>query len=199
MSCSNNPDHAGDGLRKRNTKWLVDQRLLKNYNQFMGGVDLADRMLAVCPSRSRTRKWTIRFISHMLDLAVCNSWFQYRETQIEKKIPTKHILQLRFFKLALGEQLISDNTLSSDSESSSNYEDLEPKHKKRKVEIKPIPAEASRYHKADHLVDYAEEQQRCRKVNCNHTTTAFCIKCKIFLCSTQKKNCFLQFHSRNLD
>ncbi|KAG5874547.1 hypothetical protein JTB14_026847 [Gonioctena quinquepunctata] len=111
----------------------------------------------------------------------------------------KEYEMLRFFKLALGEQLISDNTLSSDSESSSNYEELEPKHKKRKVEIKPIPAEASLITKADHLVDYAEKQQRCRKVNCNHTTTVFCIKCKIFLCNTQKRNCFLQFHSRNLD
>ncbi|KAG5877031.1 hypothetical protein JTB14_005253 [Gonioctena quinquepunctata] len=124
-----NPDQCRRwSKRKKEYEMVSRPEVIRNYNQFMGGVDLADRMLAGCPSRSRTRKCTIRFISHMLDLAVCNSWFQYRETQIEKKIPTKHIFQLRFFKLALGEQLISDNTLSSDSESSSNYEELEPKH-----------------------------------------------------------------------
>ena len=34
----------------------------KKYNANMGGVDPADRLLFVCPSQNRTKKWTIRFI-----------------------------------------------------------------------------------------------------------------------------------------
>lgn len=193
----NNPDQCRRWSKRRKEYEIVSRpEIIRNYNTFMGGVDLADRMLAVCPCRARTRKWTIRFISHMLDLAVCNSWFQYKEIQREKNVPNKKIPQLRTFKLALGEKFISDNSLSSDSESCSDYEDLEPKHKQRRVQIQPIPTEALRYHRSEHLVDYAVKQNRCRKADCKNTTTAFCIKCKIFLCSTQKRNCFLYFHSK---
>lgn len=185
---------------KRNRQYEIVSRpeVIKYYNQFMGGVDLADRMLSVCPTRARTRKWTIRFISHMFDLAVCNAWFQFKEIQKKKHIPNKNIPQLRVFKIELGEAMIVNNTLSSDSETDSDgYEKLEPKHSKRKVEIQPVPNENLRYHKADHLVDYVDKQNRCRKPNCKFLTTAFCVKCKIFLCCTRKRNCFLLFHKND--
>lgn len=63
--------------------------VIKMYNSNMGGVDMADRMLAVCPSRARTKKWTILFISHMIDLAALNSWNQYRNTQTQLGTATK--------------------------------------------------------------------------------------------------------------
>lgn len=48
-------------------------RVIKQYNANMGDVDLADRLLAVCPHRYRSKKWTSRFIAHMMDLVVSNS------------------------------------------------------------------------------------------------------------------------------
>lgn len=72
----------------------------------MGGVDLADRLLAVCPNRYRTKKWTQRFISHMLDMAVCNSWLQFKKDQIKLNTPRRKTDQLRTYKIELGEALI---------------------------------------------------------------------------------------------
>ncbi|KAK9692915.1 Transposase IS4 [Popillia japonica] len=124
---------------------------VKAYNQFMGGVDLADRMLFVCPARARTRKWTIKFICHMIGLAVSNAWLLHKKTQIEKGTPKNKIQQLRSFKLELGEHIIETNNLTCNSDYCDEREDLDPKHKYRKKNIIPIPSENFRFHKADHL------------------------------------------------
>ncbi|CAG5056284.1 unnamed protein product [Parnassius apollo] len=64
-------------------------RVVRQYNQEMGGVDLADRLLALCPYRYRTRKWTQRFFASMVDLAISNSWIQYKKDQLKALVPLK--------------------------------------------------------------------------------------------------------------
>ncbi|KAK9688619.1 hypothetical protein QE152_g35177 [Popillia japonica] len=105
------------------TKWLDNKLVilastcLSDVFCNMGGVDLADRMLVVCPARSRTRKWTIRFIFHMIDLSVSNAWILYRKRQFSQNIPHYKVKNLRKYKLNLGIKLIEDNC-ESDKESS---------------------------------------------------------------------------------
>ncbi|XP_049882268.1 piggyBac transposable element-derived protein 3-like [Pectinophora gossypiella] len=169
--------------------------VIKTYNQNMGGVDLTDRMLSVCPSRNRTKKWTIRVISHLFDLAVVNAWLQYRAVQIEKGAIKRNIIQMRQYKLDLGTKLIGDNEEQSDGESGGEeYEELEPKHKKRKILIKPIPSRERRMKSAAHLPEYNTKQSRCRNRGCSKKTTVYCIKCDIYLCFTPNRNCFSDFH-----
>ncbi|KAG0412995.1 hypothetical protein HPB47_009859 [Ixodes persulcatus] len=52
--------------------------VIKKYNENMGVVDLADRMLALNPQKSRTNRWTPPTMLQMSDLACINSWLQYR-------------------------------------------------------------------------------------------------------------------------
>lgn len=74
---------VGFGLRESAvlhlTRTLVPGHIIHFGRYFTSaeGVDSADRMFAVCPSRARTKKWTMRFISHMLDLAASNAWILY--------------------------------------------------------------------------------------------------------------------------
>lgn len=42
--------------------------LIKTYNESMGGVDLCDRLLGYFNLRARTKKWTVRFIFHLVSL-----------------------------------------------------------------------------------------------------------------------------------
>ncbi|KAH9374926.1 hypothetical protein HPB48_021897 [Haemaphysalis longicornis] len=44
----------------------------------MGGVDLVDRYVSFYGTKIRTKKCTVRVFAHFLDLAVANSWIEYR-------------------------------------------------------------------------------------------------------------------------
>ncbi|GBP69401.1 PiggyBac transposable element-derived protein 4 [Eumeta japonica] len=197
--CDDNHDECKRWSKKeRRYETVRRPEVIKMYNQNIGGVDLADRMLAVCPSRNRTKKWTIRVISHLFDLCVVNSWLQYRVEETKKRSLKKNIMQLRHYKLELGNKLIRDGDIDddqTDDDITEDYEELEPKHKKRKVLVKPVPTLECRLNKAAHLPDFnVLKQHRCRRSGCDKKTTVFCKKCEIFLCFVPNRNCFTLFH-----
>lgn len=193
--------HLSDRLTDECERWskknkvyekVTRPEVIKQYNENMGGVDLVDRMLAVCPTRSRTKKWTIRVISHMIDLAVANSYLQFKQRE-QKSV--KNVMGIREFKIDLGEHLISSNVDSTDSDDSTNdFEQLLPKHKKRKTTIVPIPTKDTRKKKAEHLPRHSSKQNRCRHEGCYKKTTVYCKKCAVHLCFTVQRNCFEMFH-----
>lgn len=75
--------------------------VVAEYNTYMGGVDLCDRMLSYYPTTMRTKKWTIRTLVFMMDLGVVNSWLLYKQDHRELGTPRKNIMQLLDFKLEL--------------------------------------------------------------------------------------------------
>lgn len=64
----------------------------------MGGVDLCDRMISFYRMKTRTNKWTIRAIFHLIDLAVVNSWILYKQDQIRKEVPVKKYINYQILK-----------------------------------------------------------------------------------------------------
>ncbi|CAK1599853.1 unnamed protein product [Parnassius mnemosyne] len=183
-------------------RWCKKQRhyvtvnrpsVVRNYNKYMGGVDLADRMLAVCPNRYRTKKWTQRFFSHMMDLAVSNSWLQFKRDQIDKGVPLKKIQQLRFFKLDLGEKIIemytNEETVSADSEEEVNA----PTKRKKGKPTLPLPSMKRRQQAAKHMPLFENKQARCRHCHYNKSRTK-CSTCNVSLCFTKYRNCYKEFH-----
>lgn len=161
------------------------------YNRCMGGVDLADRYVAYYRIKIKTRKWTIRFFTHFLDLAVSNAWIEYRRDAQELDIPKKEILPLLQFKQDIAETLIKANsTENSRTERASNEPTI---NRTRPVQL---PNNDTRSDHFDHFPEYCqlENAMRCRKKNCKGRTRVRCMKCNIFLC-LQKQNCFAEFHN----
>nr|CAD7401613.1 unnamed protein product [Timema poppensis] len=82
-------------------KWL-DNRACVLASNFIGigECDTAKRI------RIRSRKWTLKMIFHAVDLALTNSWLEYRHIAREHKVPTKEILDLLHFRQRVAEALI---------------------------------------------------------------------------------------------
>lgn len=183
---------------KRTKQYVSVNRPLavRNYNKFMGGVDLADRLLSVCPSRYRTKKWTQRFLSHMLDLAVTNAWLQFKKRELKREIPLKKIQQLRGFKMELGEYLIDMYTIpEAEDETSvdSDPENLIPLKRKRGKPTTHLPSKRRRTASAKHMPEFVDTQSRCRHCHINKSRTR-CTTCDITLCLTKDRNCYKLFH-----
>ena len=47
---------------------------VKVYNALMGGVDKADMLLSLHRTRIKTKKWYLRLIFHLIDMALVNAW-----------------------------------------------------------------------------------------------------------------------------
>lgn len=138
--------------------------IVKAYNCNMGGVDLADCLLAVCPHRYRTNKWTGRFISHMFDLATTNAWLHFKNDELKKGVPVKKIQQLRSSKMDIAEAIINAYVETS-SDCDSDDEDEQPPFKRSKVTV-PLPTKETRRHGSLHMPAVGESQKRCRRPGC---------------------------------
>lgn len=162
----------------------------------MGGVDLADRMLAYCPSRTRTKKWTIRCILHLFDMGLTNAWLQFREHKKKQNAPSKLIPQYRTFKMEFGQRLIEKNDLSSRK----SIENIDSDEEEVKIMLDgrktDLPSLERRTQGAVHLPQISSGiQKRCRNKSCNKKTSVYCVKCQVYLCFVANRNCFMNFHS----
>jgi hypothetical protein len=53
-----------------------NKEAVKFYNHNMGGVDKHDFLISLYRSFVRSKKWTIRMITHGIDLSLVNSWIE---------------------------------------------------------------------------------------------------------------------------
>lgn len=79
--------------------------VVQSYNEHMGGVDVCDQMMEYYRSFFRTRKWTVKAILHLFDLAIVNSWMEYRRDCRRQNLGSKDIMDLLEFRLSLGESI----------------------------------------------------------------------------------------------
>ncbi|CAG5043311.1 unnamed protein product [Parnassius apollo] len=98
--------------------------------------------------------------------------------------------------MELGGKLIADNLDSTDTDDPADeFEELLPKHKKRKTTIVQLPTKAIRQRKANHMPQHSSKQNRCRNEGCYKKTTVTSKKCAVYLCFTTQRNCFKAFHN----
>lgn len=167
-------------------------KVVSMYNKNMGGVDLCDQMIEYYRSFFKTKKWTLKLILHLFDLAIVNSWMEYRRDM--KSSNRSNVKDLLTFRLELGEYLISrtkkrpnaDDFSDNDSENKSGF---------RRT---AVPCPDKRYDGFEHwpLNEDLKNPLRCRLEGCDSRTRIKCSKCDIYLCLTKHKNCFKQFHEK---
>ncbi|KAJ3640471.1 hypothetical protein Zmor_003765 [Zophobas morio] len=163
------------------------------YNGNMGGVDKVDFLLSIYRSYRRSRKWTVRMISHAVDLALVNSWLEYRQHAAQLGLPKKKILDLWSFRQSVAEHLILFKERPKRGRPSAETEQTTPP-RKRKTETRPhIEARFVGYEHYP-LVDNKKEATRCKMEKCKGKSHTICTKCDVHLCLQKDRNCFLNFH-----
>lgn len=118
-------NHIGEEPIGQCRRWSKKEKVYKDvprpavveeYNRNMGGVDMSDRMLSLYTTTQRTKKWTVRTMIFIADLAAVNSWLQYKEDSALLGVPKKDILGLLEFKMSLAHYLLSKDWSGADSD-----------------------------------------------------------------------------------
>ncbi|CAH2089682.1 unnamed protein product [Euphydryas editha] len=164
--------------------------LIKKYNTYMGGVDLADMLIALYRTPFRGHRWHLPIFSQMLDICINNSWLLYRRDR-KARMDTKKQKALKIFRIEIFESLRKfERTDMSDIS--------RPAMKSTKTIQKPAaerPPDVVRYDQFAHYPTVITSRGRCMYC-AKGLTKFFCQKCKLRLCLLPERNCFIQYHTK---
>ena len=161
--------------------------VVKNYNKHMGGVDLGDMLISLYRTPFKAKRYYLRIFAHMLDLCICNAWLLARRDanllQEQFKKPLKK------FRQEIATSLLLKNRVTKRGRPS--HENAPISKIRRPVALRP--QEDVRFDQTAHWPIHASKG-RCR--NCTSGWSRMkCSKCKVILCWTAERNCFLDFHT----
>lgn len=187
---------------KSNKQYICIDRpeIVRRYNHSMGGVDLFDQLISYYRIFIRSRKWTLRAIFHAIDFAIVQSWLEYKRDANQLQIPEKKIMDLLEFRIRVADGLIYCGNLVNKKKrgrpSSSNTPPETAVVQRRRGECRPVTE--IQFDGVDHLPlhDNCKLPVRCKYPKCTGKSRIQCQKCRVHLCLSKDRNCFLQFHSK---
>ncbi|MCJ8728298.1 hypothetical protein PDJAM_G00002840 [Pangasius djambal] len=160
--------------------------------------DLRSLYRTPCTSPSPSA-WPQSVLWDLVDLALVNSWLQYKQDQSHLPEP----LSLMAFRLEVSKALIrSSNIAVQDSSPPYLPPPVRPGSNaspgRSDVFETPLPDAATRYDGLGHWPEQLSEgeEARCRFGGCRQMSRVRCLKCCVFLCISRNHNCFLKFHSQ---
>lgn len=168
--------------------------IVKDYNQNMGGVDLADMLISLYKTPFRTRRWYIAIFSQLIDICINNAWILYRKdiarTTASSTATSAGPVQIREMRLKDFRYETYNGLLKSNrTTSQQRTENSSIRHP-----CKARPDDDSRFDQVGHFPS-TKEEGRC--MFCNKKTTVYCLKCNARMCfitGKSPRNCFLNFH-----
>ena len=156
----------------------------KEYNRFMGGVDLADMLLELYRIDFKSRsKWYMRIFFFLFDLSVLNGWLLYRRCLAAGQKP----MNLLQFKTDVVRALLSGASLATPTRGRPLSDADTNSKKKRNYTCRP--PDSTRLDGQGHFPAWIESKQRCRVCVRAHSKVK-CVKCEVSLCFTPNRNCF---------
>ncbi|XP_045492376.1 piggyBac transposable element-derived protein 3-like [Colias croceus] len=201
-NCTAGEDQSNVKRWNKQQKTYVDvpaPKVVRNYNQYMGGVDVLDQQMEYYRAFIKTKKWTLKVLIHFLDLALVNSWRLYRNDCLANKLPRKESLALLDFRLNVADSLscIPDRLRREENE-----DDLPSVPRRHYKIFRPAnaPSEAKRYDGYEHypVFDDIKAPRCCRMEGCGSRSKIKCAKCDGYLCLSRDKNCFMSYHVKNM-
>lgn len=198
---------------------VICPEIIRDYNQYMGGVDMADRLRqAYCVDR-RAKKWWHRLFFGLLDIAFVNSYIVYKKLNPEEKVTlldfrrgvSQGLMTYNFHaeiknkaRHALSNLRLTDNFgTNSPSPSSSNQSSRQnsPVPTKRRKYNYSVNDDIRLGNRGSHWPVFTKERRRCEQCSSKCVESrphSRCSTCKVWLCVSEKKNCFAEYHNITL-
>lgn len=177
---------------------------IKDYNQYMGGVDLSDALISYYNVIHKTQKWYKTLFYHFVDIATVNAFILHKEMC---KLQKRPVLTQKTFR----EQLISSLAAIGSAPSRlapSNFPGSCSTVPPNPPSTEDPSATASDY-SFGHLPAYFVEQMtdvsprfratagRRTCVVCKRKSPVYCSTCKKTLCFNSLRNCYGDWHRSN--
>jgi hypothetical protein len=157
----------------------------------MGGVDLADMLMALYRTELKTHKWYMTVFSQMLDICVNNAWLLYRQDC--HQYGHEKVMRLKEFRINIAIALNERNRPSKAGRKSAKNNATQNVKKVIRTVI-PRPIDDVKFDKCDHFL-VRTTKGRCRY--CKKGQTIYiCTKCNTRLCTVKKRNCYNDFHTK---
>ncbi|KAL2089315.1 hypothetical protein ACEWY4_014003 [Coilia grayii] len=166
--------------------------IVSQYNVHMGGVDLADMMVALYRTPAKSHRWYMCLFWQMADIAINNGWLLYRRDA--KSLGVEKHKKLKAFRLEVADALIHSGKKKG-RPSKGREDDMPTRCIQRPTT--PRPVDDVRYDQLDHFPVFIDKG-RCRLCSDGQTTIS-CQKCGVRLCIVTGKsprNCFQKFHKK---
>ena len=162
--------------------------IVRQYNVHMGGVDLADMLIALYRTPLKAKRWHLVMFGQMLDMCVCNAWLLYRR-DVKLLDQGQHVPLGKFrrdiaFALHHACQAKRGRPPLEDAESAAKIHRF----------VAPRPVDDKRYDGIGHWPVH-DKKGRCRLCRKGWSRMK-CSKCDTMLCFTGDKNCFVAFHNK---
>ena len=165
------------------------------YNEFMGGVDVFDQMIAAYRILRKTKKWWKTLFFDLLDVAVVNAYLLYREHALAAGTARKDLLT----QLEFRETLVRDLAGIGDNEEIPQPPKGRRKRSASDIEDQHPPKVAPSNQRRNCVVCYRRDHVQRR-------TRFYCDRCvisndgrKAYLCLSEDRDCWPVYHSREFD
>lgn len=171
-------------------------QIVRDYNMNMGGVDLMNQMISYYRITIRSKKWTLRMITHFIDFSIVQSWIEYKIDCQKSEIPKRQIMDLLAFRMCLANQLVYNQSTAKRvaritlNDIRSKNECVDKSRESRTTD------DNIRFDGLDHIPEYSENRIRCKRKSCKSKTQVYCSKCKVHLCLNLKNNCYREYHTK---
>lgn len=161
-------------------------KVIADYNQHMGGVDLHDNGICNYRINVKGKKWWWPLFVNLIDSVIVNSWKIYNLANKSK------ISQLEFkSNIAVTLMKIEKSAMAIEGNSSAPSNNISSKPNYGRPSRSALPLEV-RFDNIGHVIVEEENKTRRRCRQCKNNTIYMCAKCQVHL----HTNCFELFHTR---
>jgi len=165
--------------------------IVKEYNSFMGAIDLHDMLVEIYRTDIKCKRYYIRIIFHIVDMCIVNSWLMYKRHC--KQLNIKKYDSLLTFKMNIALGLLKAGKDKIKTRKSLSLTPPSKTTKKYKRLNAPVPD--VRFDGYQHWPEYMKDKKRCKLCVQPYSRTK-CSKCDVALCYNASRNCFKSYHEK---